>query len=1204
MMDSVRYLSYHQWRARKDEGVKPLQYHDKLLANVECLQDNVASIDRHIKDYLDVTKSFCGAGSHLAEAFCLVLNDTPLSEITQQLKQVVEEIEHVAHKSSLHIMNHILCTLCEFTATFPDLKRAIEAHKRSAQNYEVCQENIEALDLDETLSESSKRFKIAKKRFRSADEELSSEEEILYRSFTEVEENRVKMLGSCLLSLLQVQSQFLTSSSDLMSPVGSFQEIGDYLRDREVTLALKDATTAWLSLAQANQGLRQGKGLTRYDVHLLTHSNDEDLSESERKQLAIRVELLLKNYHKEFQRAPTPEADIPGGFQKHPKGVELALRGCCSETEAMAAGGQLELVSKEEMEAEILRHLPKLQLKIGSVVHETCASPSKAPDNLKSKLHCIRELVNSVAAHNDIPLNKETLDQFITTVLYEACSPVCVSSAKTAVHLLFGRANLVTIKPCKEGNTWQAQVFVKSTSVHVEVLSTWSVTADQTLFLCLSHDLDLNATLGTVDASCVSKFSLMDFLEDKERPLPTIYIKKHNTSQSPSTQPKPGSSPSHKQNRFRKSLTKATSKIFSRKLILGTKQSGNSTAFLESPTSSAPSAGTSSGSPRNEGYRMSFTTSSTETSNDHDVDIDSIAPLPPPRPKHWARKVRQQNLGEEDKTEADEEKCEENRDDWYSTDSKFPLPKLKPTLSDSQSQLSVASQQELDEVIKFLSGTPLKHRISCHSDNVDNSSHITPADSGLGSSLSIALSTVAQPSTVAGADSHDIPSVPSIITTTGSPAETTKEVKKETKSRKGKNSNKQDSDTKKESNKGEFSKGKKTSKKADKSTNGKGQDSGSKSDVQLKDKQSSAKGVVSPNESQGQVESKEKVEEVKEEKASVVQDKACPNPVVVTVSSVDDEQDEQSKVSISESLRSVWENADPSKKQNGSAVAMQLRKEKHGSQETLYHSCWSLSDFNDKGHKDEDTRSLNESLLPSNASPVMDLGLKWSIGFSNDVWSSNVDESNEMETGQWCRSDESLDQTTLGGKNAFSLGLGITGPELFAAASQAGRGDIGKGLAVLDMSKPWSTEDLTSKVLSLDPWPRRSTSPSQQPQWSKSTSLTDETQRQTIQRQTLPPQHYSDSFLPQEHWWNQAGPGLPHPSHPRYQQYLQRQYSVDISFQPMQGNARGGYSQVGLSAFHPVQPRFPKPTRPAHLQVPSQYPNNGNGNHHNSNPRF
>lgn len=79
--------------------------------------------------------------------------------------------------------------------------------------------------------------------------------------------------------------------------------------------------------------------------------------------------------------------------------------------------------------------------------------------------------------------------------------------------------------------------------------------------------------------------------------------------------------------------------------------------------------------------------------------------------------------------------------------------------------------------------------------------------------------------------------------------------------------------------------------------------------------------------------------------------------------------------------------------------SLKLRKEKYGSQETLYHSCWSLSEFNDKGHKDEDTRSLNENMLPSNASPMMDLGLKWSIGFANsDVWGSNpnVSETNEV----------------------------------------------------------------------------------------------------------------------------------------------------------------------------------------------------------------
>ena len=58
--------------------------------------------------------------------------------------------------------------------------------------------------------------------------------------------------------------------------------------------------------------------------------------------------------------------------------------------------------------------------------------------------HCIRDLVSSVAKQNDIPLNRETLDMFVLMVLYEACSPVSSSAAKTAVQLLFGRAHLVS----------------------------------------------------------------------------------------------------------------------------------------------------------------------------------------------------------------------------------------------------------------------------------------------------------------------------------------------------------------------------------------------------------------------------------------------------------------------------------------------------------------------------------------------------------------------------------------------------------------------------------------------------------------------------------------------------------------------------------------------------------------------------------------
>ena len=67
--------------------------------------------------------------------------------------------------------------------------------------------------------------------------------------------------------------------------------------------------------------------------------------------------------------------------------------------------------------------------------------------------------------------------------------------------------------------------------------------------------------------------------------------------------------------------------------------------------------------------------------------------------------------------------------------------------ADSQSELSLASQEELTEVINFLSGAPIKLRLL--NDDADSSladSHMTPIDSGLGSIYSVALSSITQPS--------------------------------------------------------------------------------------------------------------------------------------------------------------------------------------------------------------------------------------------------------------------------------------------------------------------------------------------------------------------------------------------------------------------------------------------------------------------------
>ena len=101
------------------------------------------------------------------------------------------------------------------------------------------------------------------------------------------------------------------------------------------------------------------------------------------------------------------------------------------------------------------------------------------------------------------------------------------------------------------------------------------------------------------------------------------------------------------------------------------------------------------------------------------------------------------------------------------------------------------------------------------------------------------------------------------------------------------------------------------------------------------------------------------------------------------------------------SKRNVWEKTsapvDASDPGGNNSEGSSLRKKDiHGSQDTLYHSCWSLSDFpgSDKNEEaDEDAKSLNESLLPSNSGPgLLDLGLKWpSYGSSihgNPVWAN------------------------------------------------------------------------------------------------------------------------------------------------------------------------------------------------------------------------
>lgn len=58
------------------------------------------------------------------------------------------------------------------------------------------------------------------------------------------------MVGASLLSLLHTIAQFNGDMSTMLAPLGEYESVGDYLRDREIAPQLKEATTTWCSLAQ------------------------------------------------------------------------------------------------------------------------------------------------------------------------------------------------------------------------------------------------------------------------------------------------------------------------------------------------------------------------------------------------------------------------------------------------------------------------------------------------------------------------------------------------------------------------------------------------------------------------------------------------------------------------------------------------------------------------------------------------------------------------------------------------------------------------------------------------------------------------------------------------------------------------------------------------------------------------------------------
>ena len=84
------------------------------------------------------------------------------------------------------------------------------------------------------------------------------------------------------------------------------------------------------------------------------------------------------------------------------------------------------------------------------------------------------------------------------------------------------------------------------------------------------------------------------------------------------------------------------------------------------------------------GYRTSVA-SSTDTGEEHDTDIEDPTPLPPPRPRHWARRAKEQSMAPESnsgKLTEEQSKPDDpsSPSDWSKSVPQFPLPTFKPTI--------------------------------------------------------------------------------------------------------------------------------------------------------------------------------------------------------------------------------------------------------------------------------------------------------------------------------------------------------------------------------------------------------------------------------------------------------------------------------------------------------------------------------------------
>ena len=122
--------------------------------------------------------------------------------------------------------------------------------------------------------------------------------------------------------------------------------------------------------------------------------------------------------------------------------------------------------------------------------------------------------------HTLHPQEEDTdkLRDFAHHILNESCTTVTHTSAKTTVQLVFGKANLVLVRPSPQSeDNRPIEISPRQVdgSVVVTVQSSWWLVEDCVAFAMLSRPINPTASLGVVDATYSLSLKLQRFLKEE-----------------------------------------------------------------------------------------------------------------------------------------------------------------------------------------------------------------------------------------------------------------------------------------------------------------------------------------------------------------------------------------------------------------------------------------------------------------------------------------------------------------------------------------------------------------------------------------------------------------------------------------------------------------------------------------------------------------